>query len=220
MDCSTSGFPVPHNLWMKFMSMALVMPSSHLIPWCPLLLLPSIFPRIRTFSMSQLFATSDQNTGASASASVLPLSIQGWFPLRLTGLVSVLFKGLLHSLKVSILGILASLQSSSHNRMWPREDHSLDYTDFVSRVMSLLFNTLYRFVITFLLRSKCFLISWLQWPPAVISEPKKRNSVSTSTLSPSICHAVMGSDAMILVFFNILIFLYMIEKLIFFIYDL
>ena len=88
------------------------------------------FPATGIFPMSWLFSSGDQNTGASASASDLPMSIQGWFPLRLTGLVSVLFKGLLHSLKVSILGILASLQSSSHNRMWPREDHSLDYTDF------------------------------------------------------------------------------------------
>ena len=102
----------------------------------------------------------------------------------------------------------------------PGKTIALTIQIFVSRVISLLFNTLYRFVITFLLRSKCFLISWLQWPPAVISEPEKRNSVSTSTFSPSICHAVMGSDAMILVFFNILIFLYRIEKLIFFIYDL
>ena len=64
---------------------------------------------------------------------------------------------------------------------------------FVSWVMSLLFNTLSRFVIAFLPRSKRLLISWLQSPSGVILEPKKRKSVTTSTFSPSICHAVMGS---------------------------
>ena len=66
--------------------------------------------------------------------------------------------------------------------------------------MSLLFSTLSRFVIAFLPRSKHLLISWLKSPSAVILEPKKRKSVTTSTFSPSICHEVMGLDAMILVF--------------------
>ena len=68
-----------------------------LILWCPLLLLPLIFPSIRDFStflLSQLFSSDDQNTGASTSASVLPTSIQDWFSLRLTGLISLLSKGL------------------------------------------------------------------------------------------------------------------------------
>ena len=72
---------------------------------------------------------------------------------------------------------------------------------FVYRVMSLLFNTLSRFVIAFLLRSNRLLISWLQSPSTVILELKKRESVTTSTLPPSICHEVMGPNAMILVFF-------------------
>ena len=71
---------------------------------------------------------------------------------------------------------------------------------FVGRVMSLLFNTLYRFVIAFLPRSNCLLISWLQSPSTVILEPKRRKSVTTFTFSPSICHEVMGPDAMILVY--------------------
>ena len=66
--------------------------------------------------------------------------------------------------------------------------------------MSLLFNTLSRLVITFLPRSKCLLISWLQSPSAVILEPPKIKSATVSTVSPSICHEVMGLDAMILVF--------------------
>ena len=66
---------------------------------------------------------------------------------------------------------------------------------FVGQVMSLLFNTLSTFVIALLPRSKCLLISWLQSPSAVILEPKKRKSLTVSTVSPSICHEVMGPDA-------------------------
>ena len=74
---------------------------------------------------------------------------------------------------------------------------------FVSRVMSLLFNTLSRFIITFLPRSNYFLISWLQSLSTVILEPKKRKFVTTSTFSPSICHEVMGLEVMHLRVFNI-----------------
>ena len=78
---------------------------------------------------------------------------------------------------------------------------ALTIQTFVSRVMSLLFNTLSRFVIAFLPRSNGLLISRLQSPSEVILDPKKRKSVTISTFSPSIGHAVMGLDAMILVFF-------------------
>ena len=71
---------------------------------------------------------------------------------------------------------------------------------FVSKVMSLLFNMLSRFVIAFLPRSKHLLISWLQSPSDVILEPKKIKSVTVSIVSPSLCHDVMGLDATILVF--------------------
>ena len=71
---------------------------------------------------------------------------------------------------------------------------------FVGKVMSLLFSILCRFVIAFLPRSKHLLILWLQSPSEVISEPKKIKSVTVSIISPSICHEVMGLDAMILVF--------------------
>ena len=72
--------------------------------------------------------------------------------------------------------------------------------DLVGRVMSLLFNMLSRLVITFLPRSKRLLVSWLQSWSAVILEPRKIKSATVSIVSPSICHEVMGSDAMILVF--------------------
>ena len=74
---------------------------------------------------------------------------------------------------------------------------------FAQIVMVLLFNTLSRFVVAFLQRSKCLFISWLQSPSAVILEPKKIKSVTAFTVSPSICHEVMEPDAMILVFWTL-----------------
>ena len=76
---------------------------------------------------------------------------------------------------------------------------ALTWQTSVGKVMSLFFNILSRFVIAFLPRSKCLLISWLQSPSAVILEPKKIKYVTVSIVSPSICHEVMGPDAMILV---------------------
>ena len=74
---------------------------------------------------------------------------------------------------------------------------------FASKVISLLFNVLSRFAIAFLPRSKCLLISWLQSLSAVIVESKKIKPVTVSIVSPSICHVVMGLDAMIFVFLNV-----------------
>ena len=71
---------------------------------------------------------------------------------------------------------------------------------FIGKVMSLLFNMLSSLVITFLPRSNCLLMSWLQSPSAVILKPRKARSVTVYTVSPSICHEVMGPDARILVF--------------------
>ena len=71
---------------------------------------------------------------------------------------------------------------------------------FVDKVMSLLYNMFSRLAIAFLPRNKCLLVSWLQSPSAVILEPKKMKSLTVSIVSPSICHEVMGLDAMILVF--------------------
>ena len=71
---------------------------------------------------------------------------------------------------------------------------------FVGKVMSLLFNMLSRLIIAFLPRSKRLLISWLQSPSAVILDPEKMKSLTVSIVSPSICHEMMGPDAMILIF--------------------
>ena len=79
---------------LKLMSIESVMPSNHLILCCPLLLLPSTFPTSGSFQMSQLFTSRGQSTGVLASASVLPMNIQDWFPLGLTGLISLQSKGL------------------------------------------------------------------------------------------------------------------------------
>ena len=94
MDCSMPGFPVLHCIsWslLKLRSTELVMPSNHLILFH--LLLPSLFPSIRSFPMSWLFTSGGQSIGASALASVLPMNIQGWFPLGLTGLMFLQSKG-------------------------------------------------------------------------------------------------------------------------------
>ena len=81
-----------------------------------------------------------------------------------------------------------------------RKNHSLTKQTFVGKVMSLLFNMLSRLVIAFLPRKNEILISWLQSSFTVILEPKKIKSVTVSIVSPSVCHEVMGPDAMILVF--------------------
>ena len=121
-----------------------VCPSSCLLhQWCHLVIAysdalfscPQSFPTSGTFPVSQLFTSDDQNTGASASASVLPVNIQGWFPLRLTDLISFLSKGpseVFCSTTVwshPFFDTLPSLLSSSHNCMWPLGSHSLDYMD-------------------------------------------------------------------------------------------
>ena len=113
------------------------------------------------------------------------------------------FKNILqhHTWKASILqcSVLFIVQFS-HPYMTTGKTIALTRWNFVGKVMSLLFNMLSRLVITFLLRSKHLLISWMQSLSAVILEPKKIKSVTVSIVSPSICHKVMGLDAMMLVF--------------------
>ena len=101
--------------FLKLMSIEQVMPSNYLILCRPLLLLPSIFPIIRFFfPMSQLFASSGQSIGTSALASVLPVNIQGWFPLRLTGLISLLSKRLSRVFSSTEFKSINSLVQSLH----------------------------------------------------------------------------------------------------------
>ena len=107
-----------------------------------------------------------------------------------------------HSSKASILWRSAFFTVQlSHPYMTTGKTMALTRRTFVDKVMSLLFNMLSRLVITFLPRRKHLLISWLQSPSAVILEPRKiKSAVTASTVSPSICHEVMGLDAMILVY--------------------
>ena len=127
MVCSTPGLPVPHH-GPEFAQLHIHCISDANQPSHPLM---SSFPSALSFSasgifpMSDLFASDDQNIGTSASASVLPVNIQGWSHLRLTGLVSMLSKGpsgVFSSTTVPGLQFfvtLLSLRSSSHNHMWP-----------------------------------------------------------------------------------------------------
>ena len=184
------------------------------------------YPASGSFPMSQLFAAWSQSIGASASASVLPINIQGWFPLELTGWISLLSKGLprvfsnavfqkhqsfgTHTRKIRCATVhgVAKSQTAKGPALWSTltsihdywKNLSFDYVDFVGKLMSLLFNMPSRLVIAFLPRNKWLLISWLQSPSAVILEPKKIKSVTVSVVSPSTCHDMMGLDAMILVF--------------------
>ena len=106
-----------------------------------------------------------------------------------------------HSSKPSILRCLAFfIVQLSHPYVTTGKTITLTRRAFVGKVMSLLFNTLSRFVIAFFLRSKRLLILWLQSSSVVISELKKIKSATVSTVSPSTCHEVMGPDAMTLVF--------------------
>ena len=87
------SFTISRSL-LKLMSIESVMPSNYLILCCPLLLLPSIFPSLRVFSNESVFTSGGQSIGVSASASVLPMNIQDWAPLGLTGWISLQSKGL------------------------------------------------------------------------------------------------------------------------------
>ena len=106
-----------------------------------------------------------------------------------------------HSSKASILQLSAFFTVQlSHPNMTTGKAIVLTRQTFVDKVMSLLFNMLSRLIIAFLPRRKRLLISWLQLPSAVILEPPKINSATVSIVYPSICHEVLGPDAMILVF--------------------
>ena len=174
MNRSTNSQSLP-----KFMSIESVMPSNHLILYHPPLLLPSIFPSIRVFSNESVLrirwpkywsfsfniSPSNEHPG--------PISFRmDWLDLLA---VQGTLKSLLqhHSSKASILqhSTFSTVQLS-HPSMTTGK--TLTRWTFVGKVMSLLFNMLFRLVITFLPRSKCLLISWLQAPSAVIWSPKNK----------------------------------------------
>ena len=182
------------------------MPSNHLI-LCPLLLLPPIPPSIRVFSNESTlhmrwprYWSFSFNTSPSNEYSGQISFRMDWLDLLA---VQGTFKSLLqhHSSKASILWHSAFLiVQFSHSYMTTGKTIALTRRTFVGKVMSLLYNMLSRLVITFLPRSKCLLISWLQSPSAVILESPQNKVCHCFTVSPSICHEVMGQDAMTLVF--------------------
>ena len=189
------------------MSIKLVMPSSHVILCHPLLLLPSVFPSIRVFSSDSVLCIRWPKHW-SFSYSISPSNeYSGLISFRMDWLdllaVQGTHKSLLqhHSSKASILWYSTFLIVQLwHPYMTVGKTIALTRWAFVGKVMSLLFNVLSRLVIAFLPRHKHLLISWLQSPSVVILEPPKIKSLPISLVSLSICHEVMGPDAMILVF--------------------
>ena len=139
------------------------------------------FPASGSLPVSRFFASGGQSIGVSASASVLPVNIQDRFPLRWTDWISLQSKGLSrvqhHSSKASVLWCSAFfIVRLSHLYMTTGKNIALARWTFVGKVMSVLFNMLSRLVITFLPRSKCLLISWLQLPSSVILEPPQNKA--------------------------------------------
>ena len=183
------------------------MPSNYLILCRPLLLLPSILPSIRVFSNESALCTRCPKYW-SISFNISPSNEHpGLISFRMDWLDLLAVQGALKSLlqhhtsKASILQCSAFFTVQlSHPYMTTGKTIALTRRTLVGKVMSLLLNILSRLVITFLPRSKRLLISWLQSPSAVILEPKKIKSDTVFTVSPSICHEVMGPDAMIFVF--------------------
>ena len=175
------------------------MPSSHLILCHPLLLLPPIPPSIRVFSNESTLLMRWPKYW-TFSFSISPSNEHpGLISFRMDWLDLFAVQGTLnsilqyHSSKASILWRSAFFTIQlSHPYMTTGKTIALTRWTFVGKVMSLFFNMLSRLVITFLPRSKCLLIPWLQSPSAVILEPSKIKSATVSTVSPSIFHEVMG----------------------------
>ena len=198
--------PSPQCL-LKLMSIKSVMPSNNLIFCHPRLLPPSIFPSIRVFSNESVLHIRWPKYW-SFSFSISPSNeYSGLISFRMDWLDLLAVQGTLRSLLQRHGSKASILQHStffivqlSHLYMTTGKTIALTRWTFVCKVMSLPFTMLFSLVINFLPRSKHLLISWLQSPSAVSLEPRKIKPVTVPTVSPFICHEVMGLDAMILVF--------------------
>ena len=177
MDCRTPGLPALTNSRSlpKLMSIKSVMPSNHLILCCPLLLLPSIFPSIRVFSNEsalhirwpKYWSFSFTITPSNEHPGLISFRMDWLELLAVQGTLKSLLQH--HSSKASILQHSAFfIVQLSHLYVTTGKTIALTRQTSVGKVMSLLFNMLSRLVITFLPRSKCLLISWLQSPSVVI----------------------------------------------------
>ena len=178
------------------------MPSNHLMHCRPLHLLLSIFPSIRVFSNESAlrirwpkYWSFSFNISSTNEHPGLISFRMDWLDLfAVQGTLKSLLQH--HSSKASVFRCSAFfIVQLSHPYMTTGKIIALTTRTFVDKVMSLLFNMLSRFVITVLPRSKRLLLSWLRSPSAVILEPPK---IKLATVSPSICHEVMGLDVMIL----------------------
>ena len=194
---------------LRLISIESVMPSNHLILCHPLLLPPSIFPSIRVSSSESALHIRWPKYWSFRFSIRLSNEYLGLISFRIDWFDLLVVQGTLksllqhHSSKASIQRSAFFIIQLSHLYMTYGKIIALTRQTFVGKVMSLLFNMLSRLVIVFLPRSKYLLISWLQSPSAVILEPPKIKSLTVSIVSPSICHEVIGPDAMILVFLNI-----------------
>ena len=208
MDCSTPGFPVHHQL-PELIQTHVHQVSDAIQPSRPLSspsFLPSMFPSIRVFSNESVlhirwpkYRSFSFSISPSKEYSGLISFRIDWFDLLA---VQGTLKSLLqhHSSKASVLRCSAFfIVQLSYPYMTTGKTIALTRQTFVDKVISLLLNMLSRLVIAFLPRSKWLLTSWLQSPSAVILWSKKIKSVTVFIVSPSICHEVMGPDAMTLV---------------------
>ena len=184
------------NGWslLKLMSIESVMPSNHLIPCCPFLLLTSIFPSIRVFLNESIicirwpkyWSFSFSISPSNEYLGLISFRIDLLDLLAVQGNLKKLFQQ--HISKASILWCSAFfIVQLSHPYLTPGKVIALTRQTFAGNVISLHFNMMSRLVIAFLPRSKCLFMSWLQSPSAVILESKKINSVTVSIVSPSIC---------------------------------
>ena len=202
--------------------------SCPLSQWCHAAILSSVvpfsclqsFPASGSFPMSWIFTSGGQSIRASASASVLPMNIQDWFPLGWTGWISLQSKGFSRVFssttvwKHQFFSAQFSLWSicQVHTCYW--KNHSFDYSQrcihtFVNKVMSLLFNMQSRFIIAFLPRSKHLFISWLKSPSTLILEPNNMKSDTVSTFSHPLamkwgtgCHDLHFFECWVLTIFH------------------
>ena len=193
--------------FLKLMSTELVMPSNHLILCHPLLLLQSIFPSIRVFFSEMVLHIRWPKYWRFSFSISLSNEYSGLISFRMDWLDLLAVQGILESLlqhrisKASIIRHSALfIVQLSNPYITTGKTIALTRWTTVGKVMSVLYNMLSRLVIGFFPRNKCLLISWLQSPSAVILEPPKIKSLTVSTVSLSICHEVMGLDAMILIF--------------------
>ena len=179
-DCSLPGFPVHHQLLELaqthvYQVSDAIQPSLSVVPFSCL----QSFPPSGAFPMSQFFTSGSQTIGTSISASVPWMNIQDWSPLGWTVWISLLSEGFSRVFsnttvqRHQFFGTQISLWSKSHIYVITGKTIALIRWICVGKVMSLLFNMLSLFVIAFLPRSKCLLISWLHSLSEVILEPPK-----------------------------------------------